>query len=56
MKRILFETLQKFTHGLLGDCEYDTKLGDPPLKLNPPIYGNEDTSFREFTAPSTLLG
>lgn len=44
-----------FAMGLLGQCNYNPKLGDVPIQFREPIYGTMNPSFTDFVAPGVIL-
>ncbi|ODM96686.1 ABC transporter G family member 20 [Orchesella cincta] len=56
IRTTFFFTFQKYIIQLFESCGFDRRVGEIPLKLEEPIYGSTDTNFRQFLAPSAILG
>ncbi|ODM99501.1 ABC transporter G family member 23 [Orchesella cincta] len=62
MKRIFVDTYAKAMDGIKTNCRgkiddrFLSSVADLPYTFKKPVYGKDDTSFREFLAPSILLG
>jgi len=56
LKKLFYDAYKDFVKELLTDCGFHPELAESPIKYLDPIYGKDDTDFREYVAPSILLG
>lgn len=55
LQRILLETFHTFSGQILKECGFDERAADLPLTFEDPVFGQKDTNYREYLAPSMLL-
>ncbi|ODM98339.1 ABC transporter G family member 23 [Orchesella cincta] len=51
----LHDALEDFTSTLLSNCGFDSRQGHSPLQYGVPVFGNDDTDLREYSAPSMAV-
>ncbi|CAL8138000.1 unnamed protein product [Orchesella dallaii] len=54
--KVFGDTYKSFSQHLLRGCGYDERLADVPMQFLPPVYGDYSAGFRDFLAPSLVLG
>ncbi|XP_063236406.1 ABC transporter G family member 20 [Bacillus rossius redtenbacheri] len=55
LNRDLILAYMNFTKDVLGDCKYNTKVAELPVRLNDPVYGYRIPNFTDFAAPGVIL-
>ncbi|KAG5331767.1 ABCGN protein, partial [Acromyrmex charruanus] len=40
---------------IMKDCKYSSKLADPPIRFEEPIYGTTDLNYADYVAPVYML-
>ncbi|XP_046382482.1 ABC transporter G family member 23-like [Ischnura elegans] len=55
IKKQLLEEYVTFSGELMEACEMNRKIIQTPIRFEHPIYGEEDSTFQEFSAPPTIL-
>ncbi|CAL8072610.1 unnamed protein product [Orchesella dallaii] len=56
IKKALYDAFEDFIADMLSDCGFDERQGESVLKFNTPIFGRDNTDFREYLAPSLAVG
>ncbi|ODN00409.1 ABC transporter G family member 20 [Orchesella cincta] len=56
LKKALYDAFEDFIAELLSDCGFDRRQGESVLQFNEPIFGTDNTDFREYIAPSIAVG
>jgi hypothetical protein len=54
-KQKIYEAFADFTKALLIDCGFNPESGESPIQYEEPIYGSNDTDFREYCAPGVVI-
>ncbi|XP_071441103.1 ABC transporter G family member 20-like [Hetaerina americana] len=55
VKKQLLQEYLTFSGDLMDACEMNRKVVQTPIKFGEPIYGEEDSTFQEFSAPSSIV-
>lgn len=55
LKMKLYKKYFEFQRGLMSDCGYNEKVSDLPMRLENPIYGQEEEDYTIFIVPGILL-
>uniref|UniRef100_A0A8D8WX39 ABC transporter G family member 20 n=1 Tax=Cacopsylla melanoneura TaxID=428564 RepID=A0A8D8WX39_9HEMI len=54
IKSKILQTYKSVMSDALKPCQLDTSIARLPIKFMDPVYGTENTSFRDYTGPSML--
>ncbi|XP_039310391.1 uncharacterized protein LOC113006134 isoform X2 [Solenopsis invicta] len=55
IQRKLYDRFTKFFEDVMRDCGYSTKLANLPIIFGDPVYGINDSNFKDFSIPSFIL-
>ncbi|XP_011700769.1 PREDICTED: ABC transporter G family member 20-like isoform X2 [Wasmannia auropunctata] len=55
MQKMLFDRFFMIFEDIMKNCNYSSKLADPPVRIEDPIYGTMDLNYADFMAPVYIL-
>jgi len=55
IQKQLFERFLQIYEDIMRDCKYSSKLADPPIRFEDPIYGETDQNYADFMTPTYIL-
>ncbi|XP_011170076.1 ABC transporter G family member 23 isoform X2 [Solenopsis invicta] len=55
VQKKLYDSFIETSKGIMQDCKYLTKLTDPPIRFEDPIYGTNNLTYRDCILPSFML-
>ncbi|XP_039314463.1 ABC transporter G family member 20-like [Solenopsis invicta] len=55
IQKKLLDCFTKFFEDVMRDCGYSTKLANLPIIFEDPVYGRNDSNYKDFTIPSSIL-
>ncbi|XP_018044364.1 PREDICTED: ABC transporter G family member 20-like isoform X1 [Atta colombica] len=51
----LFKRFLEIYKDIMKDCKYSSKLANPPIRFEEPIYGTTDLNYADYVAPTYML-
>ncbi|OXA59297.1 ABC transporter G family member 20 isoform X2 [Folsomia candida] len=55
IKKEVYDAFEIFLKDMLVNCGFYKELAESPIRYLDPVYGTDDTDFKEFIAPGVLL-